>query len=186
MNNLVLIRGGKVAFSYFPGCFGDNSSNGFDLEDLVTPFGLFLPVIDHGLQVLPFLDDTYMINPGAMRSTFDTVTGMKGVLLASSPMKDAFFQLRMTSEGRITWSPLATGQHGFAIITPYNHLELQMAMAVRLTTTIEDAVDMYCRHVMTDRRKVMIWDRKKLSGYLKRHWVPKVNAILDRPSQEET
>ncbi len=56
MNNMILIRGEKIAFPRAPGNYGDGNSNCHDIVDLMTPLGWFIPCHESGMQALYGLD----------------------------------------------------------------------------------------------------------------------------------
>lgn len=170
MNNMIIIRGDKIAFSYFPGCYGDTNHIAFDLTELVTPFGLFIPVHEAGTQVLSAYKLGSTIVPHRMRE-LATVVGLKGVLI--SPEKGStvqWHQVKMNDKKQILSAEMPTGQHGHACLSVYDHLQDMASMSIRLTSNIEDTVAMYCRNTFTDVRKVRIWDRKQCFAFIKQHW----------------
>jgi hypothetical protein len=99
-------------------------------------------------------------------------TGPKGVLCTIDLHGIQFHQVRMLDDKRTTLTPLRTGDNGFAIISVYSHLADLMNMAVRLTHTIEEAVDMYCRHTPSNRKMVEIWDRKQVIHFMRQNFIP--------------
>lgn len=177
MNNIILIRGDKIAFSMYPGCFGDDSYNGFDLADLITPYGLFLPVVDHGLQAIPMLNPSRMFNAADV-DELTIAPGVKGVLLADIPSGIQFNRVKVVVK-KIGSMPLLTGKHGFAIVSPYDHLEAMMAMCVRLTDTIEAAVDMYCKYAKCRREHVLIWDKQYAKQFIKDNWTEELDKAFE-------
>lgn len=172
MSNTVFIRGNKIAFSMHPGDFGDTDSYvAFDLVEMITPRGLFIPVMNHGVQVIPMLKDigTKRFQPNLHPDNYVTVVGLKGVLIEPYDDTVRWSEIRVTKDGLIGLVPLYTGSEGFAVITPYEHLAEYGTTAVRLTNSIEDTVQMYCRHVNTDARKYMYWSKEDAVAFLKKH-----------------
>lgn len=177
MNNIVLIRGDKIAFSMYPGSFGDDSYCGFDLTELITPFGLFIPVVDHGLQAIPMLNPSRMFNAADV-DELTIAPGEKGILIADIPSGVQFNKVKIVAK-KLGSIPLFTGKKGFAIISPYDHLEAMMAMCVRLTDTIEAAVDMYCKYAKCRREHVLIWDKQQCKQFIKDNWTEELDKSLD-------
>jgi hypothetical protein len=139
----------------------------------MSPLGWFIPCHESGMQALYGLDrdQSYKITSPLNNSHAVTV-GPKGVLCTIDLHGIQFHQVRMYDDKRIALSPLRTGDKGFAIIGMYSHLTDIMNMAVRLTTTIEEAVDMYCRHTPSNRNMVEIWDRKQVIHFMRQNFIP--------------
>lgn len=177
MYNMILIRGDKIAFPRAPGSYGDESSNCHDLKDLMTPMGFFIPCHESGMQAFYALDreQVYKVR-SSLHSNHGVVNGPKGVLCTKELGGVQFHQVRFTDSHLTGLTPLRTGKDGFAIISIYSHLRDMMAMAVRLTATIEDAVDMYCRHTPSNRNMVEIWDKDQVSQFMNEHHRPYLQA----------
>lgn len=187
MNNMILIRGDKVAFSKYPGDYGDASLNAHDLAELMTPYGLFIPIIDHGPQVVTMMNPSKTFNASDLPDIFGTPTGEKGLLIADIPDGVQWNRIKLSSgspKRKLTSVPLLTGKHGHAILTPYDHLESMMQMCVRLTTTIEDSVNMYCKYAKTDKRKVLIWNKQDCKKFIKDNWTTALDIALEVASSE--
>jgi predicted lipoprotein len=54
-----------------------------------------------------------------------------------------------------------------------------MAMAVRLTPTIEETIDMFCRHTAGHRGMVEIWDKKQVLSFMRENFLPYAEARLE-------
>ena len=182
MSDVILIRGDTIAFPESPGDYGEGHDLYIqhDLIDLITDFGLFLPIIEHGVQVIPFLRKKYK---GTMKfesyTKFDQVLadtpfvfaeGTKGVLIAPYEDSVEFMLVRMTVGNKIALAPLRTGLNGHAVIGEYKHLNSQMAAAVKLTKDIRDSVAMYCRHsATTPVDHYLYWTKEEATAFLKKH-----------------
>jgi hypothetical protein len=173
MNNMILIRGDKIAFPRAPGSFGDESNNCHDLKDLMTPMGWFIPCHESGMQAFYALDreQIYKVR-SPVHVRHGVTSGPKGVLCTKETDGIQFHQVRFTDNNLTGLSPIRTGTDGFAIIGMYAHLRDMMTMAVRLTSTIEDAVDMYCRHTPSNRNMVEIWDKQQVQQFMKENYKP--------------
>jgi hypothetical protein len=172
MNNMILIRGDEIAFSRTPGSYGDEGNNAHDLKATMHPLGWFIPCHDHGLQALYPLDGESLYQPVKNRTHHSATTGNKGVVCTLEEYGIQYHQARMTETVRLSLTPLMTGTDGSAIISTFRHLTEVMAICVKLTTTTKEAVDMYCRHIQTDRSSVEIWNKKKVYQFMKEHYVP--------------
>lgn len=173
MFSSVLIRGDKIAFSKFPGGFGVNSYVTQDLNELMTTYGLFIPVADHGMQALGMLRKQsscvvdYHKNP-----EFKIIAGVKGVLISPSFSNGLeFAMIRVNSDKQLVHMPIRSGKHGFAAISQFDSLEHKLAMAVRLTETIEEAVAMFCRHTATNHNHVVIHEVKALKKLMAKPYI---------------
>lgn len=182
MTDVVLIRGDTIAFSDHPGDYGEGHDLYIqhDLVDLITDYGLFIPIIEHGVQVLPFLRKKVK---GTMKfesfSRFDQeitdnhfvfAGGTKGVLIAPYEDTVEFLMVRMTDGNKIAIAPLRTGLNGHAVIGEYKHLTSMMAAAVKLTENIRDSIAMYCRHTATTPfEKYVYWTKEDATAFLKQH-----------------
>jgi len=178
MNNMILIRGDKIAFAAMPGDFGDLEFNAFDLADLITPYGLFIPISDHGMQAIPMLNPARMFNPADVSDIFRITPGDKGVLIADVPSGVQFNRVRVTSQ-KLASAPLLTGKNGFAIVSAYDHLKAMMVMCVRLTDTIEKTVDLYCKYAKTSRQNTLIWTKAECKKFIKDNWTEELDAAFD-------
>lgn len=187
MNNIILIRGDHVAFSKLPGNWG--SGFGYsspDLTDLMTTMGMFIPCHDHGMQAFYGLDKDPLFKPLTLPGAHTVTLGNKGLLI--TPDYDdgvEFHHVRMTETRQLNSMPIRTGKHGFHIVSSNDANADLMSMAVRLTDTIEAAVDMYCRHVMSNRNHVLIMSKAELKKYLAIHYLPKVVAKLAADEKRE-
>lgn len=178
MNNMILIRGDKIAFSAMPGDFGDCDFNAFDLTELITPYGLFIPVCDSGMQAIPMFNPARMFNPADVPDLFTTAPGDKGVLIADVPAGVQFNRIRVVSK-KLASGPLLTGKNGFAIVSRYDHLKAMMAMCVRLTDTIEKTVDLYCKYAKTSRQNTLIWTKAECKKFIKDNWTEELDKAFD-------
>lgn len=158
MNSIILVRGTKIAFNKFPGSYGDSTYMTQDHDDMMTTFGLFMPVADHGMQVLPMLrDEAVHLSPfHKFTDTFKLIPGVKGLLIQPGFRDIDIYVVRIGAGDKLVIAPLAVGYNGFACISQWDHLEENMAMCVRLTNTIEESVDMFCRHHSSNRSHVRI------------------------------
>ncbi len=177
MMNMIVIRGNKIAFSKFPGDYGDQDHIAFDMLDMFTSYGLFIPIATHGVQVIPMLRRTEEIfephNQGP--SHFSMVKGLKGVLVTPSWADEvSFHNVRLTADLKISTMPLFLGQRGFAVMTPYDHFEEIMTMCIRLTETIEESLDMFCRHVAINRNHIEVRTKAEMKQLIK---VPYTNFL---------
>lgn len=174
MNNVIVIRGDKIAFNEYPGAFGNFANQIYlapDMDELVTPYGLFLPVADNATDVLPLLKyGKKAINaPAGDDELFWITPGVKGVLISKNPDGTLqWYQLRVINSvnNRISLTALATGKDGYAVVTAFDHLAEEMLACIRLTATIEETVAMYCRHVASSPGNVLYRDREDLLHYL--------------------
>jgi hypothetical protein len=174
MNNMFVVRGNKMAFHKFPGDWGQMDNDAFDMKALMTDYGLFIPTASHGVQVLPLMVRNHPIFhlPGAPKDYVYT-SGLKGVVISPSTTGVDINQVRMTENTRkIALAPLIVGERGFAIMTAFSTNQEMMAMAIRLTDTLEESVDMYCRHMLGNRSQVLFWDAMEMRAWLKENWLP--------------
>lgn len=178
MNNMILIRGGKIAFSVFPGDFGDDGSYAFDLTELMTPYGLFIPISDAGMLAVPMLNPTRMLDFSDLPDTRPITTGDKGVLISEVPSGVQYSRVRIVS-GKLAISPILTGSNGFAAISAYSHLKSMMLMCVRLTKTIEEAVQMYGKYAKAGIQNALIWDKQQSRQFLKDNWTEELDKALE-------
>lgn len=186
MNSMILIRGNKIAFPRSMSSFGDDGRNAFDPKNMMFPQGFFIPCHDHGVQVMTMLDSDSVIKPHRRTEVPLAVnTGNKGILCTNEETGIQFNQIRVTDDRQVTILPLLTGEDGFAVIGPFDHTMDLMTMAVRLTKTIEDAVDMYCRHVPSNRDMVEIWDKKQVLAFMRKHHLPYIEGKLERLEKRE-
>jgi hypothetical protein len=94
--------------------------------------------------------------------------------------------VRFTESRKVTLSLVRTRKNGFAAISPFDHLGELMAMADRLTTTIEDAGDMYCRHISSKRGMVKIWHKDQIFDFMQKNYLPYVEARLAKSKVVES
>lgn len=180
MNGIILIRQGKVAFARYPGDYGDDGNIAFDLKDLITPHGLFIPVNNAGTQVIPMLNSDKLFNALDIPDSFSHVSGDKGLLIAPIPgRKVQFNRIRLSANKKLNSGYLAVGEGGFAVLSEYGHLVSTMAMCVHLTATIEETVEMYARHAKTNRAHVVIMDSTQLYEFIETNWKPEFDKDLE-------
>lgn len=178
MSNMILIRGNKIAFSR-RGTYNDGDDD-FAVNDLrATMFndGWFLPVIGTGMQSAYMLDSDQFVAPHR-RGDFGGGLGMKGLLVTVKHDGVHYHSVEFNAQRQITLTPYYTGEEGFAVITPFGHLADMMTMCVHLTKTIEEAIDMYHRHVSGDRRTFNIWDENQVKDFLRKYHLPAAAAKL--------
>lgn len=172
MSNMILIRGNKIAFSR-RGTYTD-SDNDFAVNDLrATMFndGWFLPVIGSGMQAAYMLDSDQFVDPHR-RADHGAGMGMKGLLVTVKHNGAHYHSVEFNAQRQVILTPYYTGEEGFAVVTPYPHLADMMTMCVQLTKTIEDAVDMYFRHVPGNRSSFNIWDETQVKEFLRKYHLP--------------
>lgn len=187
MNNIILIRGDKIAFSKLPGNWG--SGFGYscpDLKDLIVDMGLFIPCHDHGMQALQGLTDDTLFKPWNLPDPHTVVVGNKGVLITAGYDNEVeFHHVRQTENRKINSMPIRAGEDGFHIVSSNDANADLMSMAVRLTKTIEDAVAMYCRHVMSNRNHIEIMTKAQLKDFMTVHYLPHVLMRLGKKLMKE-
>lgn len=172
MNNVIVIRGDKIAFNEYPGAFGNFANQVYlapDMDELVTPYGLFLPVVDNATDLIPLMNyGKEAINAKSGEGELFHITpGVKGVLVSKNPDGTLqWYQVRVLVENKIHLTALTTGKDGYAVVTVFDHLAQEMLACIRLTETIEDTVAMFCRHVASSPMNVLYRDREDLLHYL--------------------
>lgn len=167
MNNLILIRGGKIAFSMRAGYDDTNNDNVCnDLKDTMFTEGWFIPSSLSGMQAAYFGDMDQIYRPQDITRDHGCIVGIKGVLCNMCNSEVGFHQVEIHRNKQMILTPLYTGDSGFAIISSFTHYADMMAMCVQLTKTIEESVDMFFRHVPGDRTSVLIWDKHQVAQHL--------------------
>lgn len=186
MSNVILIRGGKIAFSCRAGyADSDEAHIVQDLNATVMAQGWFIPAVVHGPQVGYMLDPEQIYRPQDEERDHSGRVGTKGVMvMVKSAGKVTYHKVEVNDDRKTIMTPLYTGDNGFAVITPYDHLGDMMAMCVQLTDTIEKTMDMFHRYCPGDRSSVVIWDQKQAYDHVKKHHVPYIKSILERDAAE--
>lgn len=173
MNNIILIRGDKIAFPAMPGSYSVEDYICHDLSEMMVSLGMFIPSHWAGDQAFAQLRREDIFKPADEPLPHKVLAGDKGVLIMGSAKEVNWYRVKMNASGHLGITELNTGKYGFAVISPHDYLANAMAMCVRLTNTIEETIDMFCRHHKANRRHVVIWDRAKLNDFLFDNWMPK-------------
>lgn len=183
--NLVLLRDNKIAFA---STSIYNASDSIyvapDLTKTMVDDGWFIPTTSHGMQALYWIDSLQAIRPHGDNSCYSGNYGDKGILVQCNYGAILFQRLLVDRSRKLVASPVIAGPHGFSVFSEYDHLAEAMVMCCLLTTTIEDAVDMYHRHHTFDREAVVIMDGEQIFEHMKKYHQPHVKKLLEIANRE--
>jgi hypothetical protein len=160
MNNMILVREGHVAHVRGFGSFGRGSRSTISELDLVTPFGFFIPANGIGARAVDLL---CQLSDKSIAYTSKQINRLEEVEAGLLIDRDCRVnQVFLTDIGTLEIVPL--GKRSTVIVSGAAGYSDVMAACVDLTTTIEEACEMYGKYITYSPQNLVI---QPLSYYRK-------------------
>lgn len=185
MNNIILIRDQKIAHGTFFGSYGGRSRDQWNMLDLVTREGFFIPANTFGSQIIPYLNHSEDMVEFMQNETFVGGNPTDGGILIR---EDGYVCMVGTDDTRrLAVTPVT--RRGIHIFSSVEGMMETMTACVNMTDSIEESVKLYRKNMNYHEKSVVIRPLEYYAQYWKDNAPPKedkkifLRRKLNRPRE---